>query len=97
MNAPVRINNPFPPGGSPSELRQTVAELMAVVEMRAGIVQSYAQIADDRGLAYGLRCLTAELKAALSAAGMLAEIARAEHRPSGKPALHQHETREARL
>lgn len=78
----------YAPGGSPDELRETIAELMATVGMRAQMAVNYASIADDVGLAYSLRCATAEFRAALAVAGMLVEATEPER--ARRRAAHSH-------
>jgi hypothetical protein len=70
--------DPMPPTGSPDDLRATICELMAVLAIRAEIVGRSAQIRDDAAVAYGLRCLTAELRAALGTGAMLAQATEPE-------------------
>lgn len=74
------------------ELRETVAQMMATVGMRAQMAVDYASIADDAGLAYTLRCAAAEFRAALAAAGMLAQITAPERaqRRAARPDPHSH-------
>ncbi len=86
MSASFPEPNAYPPGGSPAELRQTVADMMATVGMRANMACDYAAIGDDAGLAYTLRCAAAEFRAALSAAGMLAEITKVQR--EARPPRH---------
>ncbi|WP_210245065.1 hypothetical protein [Methylobacterium haplocladii] len=59
--------------------------MMATVGMRANMACDYAAIGDDAGLAYTLRCAAAEFRAALSAAGMLAELKRSQAKQAGQP------------
>lgn len=84
--------DPIPPTGSADDLRSTISELMTVLAMRADIVGRSAQIRDDAAVAYGLRCLTAELRAALGAGALLAQATEPERarrraaRPHRQPA-----------
>lgn len=88
MSAPTS----YPPGGSPDELRETIAQMMATVSMRAQMAVDYASISDDAGLAYTLRCAAAEFRAALAAAGMLAQITKPERarRLAARSSTHPH-------
>ena len=71
--------------------------MMGALEVRAGIIRSYAELGDDAGLAYGLRVITAELKAALGAAGMLAQVTEPERARRRAARTSQPEAREVAL
>lgn len=88
MSASYPSANDYPPGGSPAELRQTVADMMSSVGMRSNMAVDYAVLGDDAGLAYTLRCAAAEFRAALSAAGMLAELRKAKADQDRRPPVH---------
>ncbi|SDO53217.1 hypothetical protein SAMN05216360_1262 [Methylobacterium phyllostachyos] len=59
--------------GDPDKLRAHIAELMALVSMRANMVGDYAVLRDDAGLKYSMRCAAAEFRAALNLLGDLTE------------------------
>ncbi len=86
----------FAPGGSPPELRAEIARLMAAISIRAEIVARSVEIDDDVGAAYALRCLAAEVRAALSAGGMLAEVTKAEREQRRAARTQVHDLHEVR-
>lgn len=72
MSAPTLNPDDFA-YGDPDKLRAHIAELMAMVAMRANMANDYAVLRDDAGLRYTLKCAAAEFRAALSLLGDLAE------------------------
>lgn len=59
--------------GDPDKLRAHIAELMAMVAMRANMAGDYAVLRDDAGLRYSMKCAAAEFRAALNLLGDLTE------------------------
>ncbi|KAA0122229.1 hypothetical protein CIW48_19760 [Methylobacterium sp. P1-11] len=82
--------------GDPNKLRAHIAELMALVSMRADMVSDYAVLRDDAGLRYTMKCAAAEFRAALNLLGDLTEQTERERRQAA-PASHPHSNLEARL
>ena len=84
--------------GDPDKLRATIAQLMAAVAMRANMAGDYAQLRDDAGLRYSLRCAAAEFRAALNLLGDLTEQTKQDRQP-WQPASspHPRSKSEARL
>ncbi len=82
--------------GDPDKLRATIAELMAAVAMRANMAGDYAQLRDDAGLRYSLRCAAAEFRAALNLLGDLTEQTERERQRQQAPASRPHAKMEAR-
>lgn len=77
-NLPPQSNAALPPSdhfafGEPDKLRATIAELMALVSMRANMVGDYAYLRDDPGLRHAMKCAAAEFRAALNLLGDLSE------------------------
>ena len=84
--------------GDPDKLRAHIAELMAVVGMRASMAGDYASLRDDVGLRYSLRCAAAEFRAALNLLGDLTEqTERARQRRQPSSTSHPQSYQEARL
>ena len=84
--------------GDPDKLRAHIAELMALVSMRANMVGDYAVLRDDAGLKYSMRCAAAEFRAALNLLGDLTEQTDRDHqRRQSAPAPRTHSNQEARL
>jgi len=84
--------------GDPNKLRAHIAELMAMVAMRANMVGDYAVLRDDAGLRHSMRCAAAEFRTALNLLGELTEQTdRARQRRQPAPASHSHSNSEARL
>jgi hypothetical protein len=52
--------------GTPTALREYIAECIALAADQAGLVQTSAEIGDDKGLEYALRYFVAYAKAAFS-------------------------------
>ena len=52
--------------GTPAVLREYIAECISLAADQAGLVQSYAEIGDDKGLEYALRRFAAYAKSAFS-------------------------------
>jgi hypothetical protein len=65
MNALTPFRRSSSPCGSVAELRDFIGEIMALAAVQAGLAETYASLADDRGLEYALRCFAASSKAAL--------------------------------
>ena len=65
--------------GDPDKLRAHIAELMALVSMRANMAGDYAALRDDAGLRYSMKCAAAEFRAALNLLGDLTEQTEREH------------------
>lgn len=83
--------------GDPDKLRAHIAELMALVSMRANMVGDYAVLRDDAGLKYSMRCAAAEFRAALNLLGDLTEQTdRERQRRQPRPAPHTHLNSEVR-
>lgn len=83
--------------GDPDKLRATIAQLMAAVAMRANMAGDYAQLRDDAGLRYSLRCAAAEFRAALNLLGDLTEQTKSDRQPrKAAPASHHRSNPEAR-
>ncbi|MCJ2090360.1 hypothetical protein MKK88_30900 [Methylobacterium sp. E-005] len=83
--------------GDPDKLRAHIAELMALVSMRANMVGDYAVLRDDAGLKYSMRCAAAEFRAALNLLGDLTEQTdRERQRRQPRPAPHTHSNSEVR-
>jgi hypothetical protein len=83
--------------GDPDKLRATIAELMALVSMRANMAGDYAAMRDDAGLRYTLKCAAAEFRAALNLLGDLAEqTERERQRRQAAAASRTHSNSEAR-
>lgn len=83
--------------GDPDKLRATIAELMALVSMRANMVGDYAVLRDDAGLRYSMKCAAAEFRAALNLLGDLTEqTERERQRRQPASASHPHSNPEAR-
>ena len=53
------------PCGSAAELRAFIGETIGLAAVHAGLAETYASLADDKGLDYALRCFAASSKAAL--------------------------------
>jgi hypothetical protein len=84
--------------GDPDKLRATIADLMALVSMRANMVGDYAALRDDAGLRYSMKCAAAEFRAALNLLGDLTEqTERERQRRQAASASHPHSNSEARL
>lgn len=81
--------------GDPDKLRAHIAELMALVSMRANMVGDYAVLRDDAGLKYSMRCAAAEFRAALNLLGDLTEQTERQRRQP-RPAPHTHSDSEVR-
>jgi hypothetical protein len=60
--------------GTPDVYRQFIAETLAGAEIHARIGQNYAEIGDDPGLDYAIRCLIANTRAAVSVLANLKEM-----------------------
>ncbi len=71
--------------GDPDKYRAHIAELMALVSMRANMASDYAALRDDAGLRYTLKCCAAEFRAALNLLGDLTEQTEREQ-PARQPA-----------
>ncbi|MCJ2015953.1 hypothetical protein MKK84_00670 [Methylobacterium sp. E-065] len=83
--------------GDPDKLRAHIAELMAMVAMRANMANDYAVLRDDAGLRYTMKCAAAEFRAALGLLGDLAEqTERERQRRQPTPASHRHSNPEVR-
>ena len=83
--------------GDPDKLRAHIAELMAMVGMRANMANDYAVLRDDAGLRYTMKCAAAEFRAALNLLGDLTEqIDRERQRRQPVPASRTHSNSEAR-
>jgi len=83
--------------GDPDKLRAHIAELMAMVAMRANMANDYAALRDDAGLRYTMKCAAAEFRAALGLLGDLAEqTERERQRRQPTPASHRHSNPEVR-
>lgn len=83
--------------GDPDKYRAHIAELMAMVGMRANMVGDYAVMRDDAGLRYSMKCAAAEFRAALNLLGDLTEqMERERQRRRPAPASHAHSNPEAR-
>jgi hypothetical protein len=54
------------PIGSAAELRAFIGETMALAAVHANIAADYADLGDDKGLEYSLRCFAAACKSALA-------------------------------
>jgi hypothetical protein len=54
------------PCGSKIELRAFISESIALAAVHANIAADYADLGDDKGLEYALRCFAAACKAALA-------------------------------
>ena len=84
--------------GDPDKLRAHIAELMALVSMRANMVGDYAVLRDDAGLRYSMRCAAAEFRAALNLLGDLTEQTdRAHQRRQPVASPHTHSNPGSRL
>ncbi|GJE48427.1 hypothetical protein GOFOIKOB_1457 [Methylobacterium tardum] len=81
--------------GDPDKYRAHIAELMALVSMRANLVGDYAVLRDDAGLRYSMKCAAAEFRAALNLLGDLTEQTERE-RQRRQPASRTHSNPEAR-
>uniref|UniRef100_UPI00226A74B8 hypothetical protein n=1 Tax=unclassified Methylobacterium TaxID=2615210 RepID=UPI00226A74B8 len=55
--------------GDRDKLRAHIAELMAMVAMRANMANDHAVLRDDAGLRYTMKCAAAEFRAALGLLG----------------------------
>ena len=82
--------------GDPDKYRAHIAELMALVSMRAGMVCDYAAMRDDAGLRYSMKCAAAEFRAALNLLGDLTEQMERE-RQRQQPASHPRSNQEAHV
>jgi hypothetical protein len=83
--------------GDPDKLRAHIAELMALVSMRANMAGDYAAMRDDAGLRYTLKCCAAEFRAALNLLGDLTEqTERQRQRRQPPPASRPRSNSEAR-
>ncbi|MGU3665072.1 hypothetical protein ACLBX9_12905 [Methylobacterium sp. A49B] len=83
--------------GDPDKYRAHIAELMAMVGVRANMAADYAALRDDAGLRYTLKCAAAEFRAALGLLGDLAEqTERERQRRQPAPASHRHSNSEVR-
>ncbi|MCJ2137282.1 hypothetical protein MKK69_25095 [Methylobacterium sp. J-026] len=83
--------------GDPDKLRAHIAELMALVSMRANMVGDYVVLRDDAGLKYSMRCAAAEFRAALNLLGDLTEQTDRERQlRQPPPAPHTHSNSEVR-
>jgi hypothetical protein len=60
--------------GTPDVYRQFIAETLAGAEIHARIGQNYAEIGNDPGLDYAIRCLVANTRAAVSVLANLKEM-----------------------
>jgi hypothetical protein len=52
--------------GSVAELRAFIRETIGLAAVHAGLAETYASLADDKGLEYALQCFAASSKAALA-------------------------------
>ena len=95
MSAPTLNPNDYA-YGDPDKYRAHIAELMALVSMRANMAGDYAAMRDDAGLRYSMKCAAAEFRAALNLLGDLTEQLERE-RQRRQPALasHTHSNQEA--
>jgi hypothetical protein len=65
MNALTPFRRSSSPCGSVAELRAFIGETIGLAALHASLVETYASLADDRGLECALRCFAASSKAAL--------------------------------
>jgi hypothetical protein len=65
MNALTPFRRSSPPCGSVAELRDFIGETIVLAAVHASLAETYAALADDRGLEYALRCFAASSTAAL--------------------------------
>lgn len=97
MSAPTLNPNDYA-FGDPDKYRAHIAELMALVSMRANMAGDYAVMRDDAGLRYSMKCAAAEFRAALNLLGDLTEqLDRERQRRQSAPASHPHSNQEARV
>ena len=97
MSAPTLNPNDYA-YGDPDKLRAHIAELMAGVSMRAGMVGDYAFLRDDPGMRYAMKCAAAEFRAALNLLGDLTEQLEREHqRRQPAPTSRPHSNQEAHV
>ena len=97
MSAPTLNPNDYA-YGDPDKYRAHIAELMALVSMRANMAGDYAAMRDDAGLRYSMKCAAAEFRAALNLLGDLTEqMERERQRRQPTPASHPHSNQEARV
>lgn len=66
--------------GTSDVYRQFIAETLADAEIHARIGQNYAEIGNDPGLDYAIRCLVANTRAAVSVLANLQEMNAAQAR-----------------
>jgi hypothetical protein len=84
--------------GDPNKYRAHIAELMALVSMRANMAGDYAAMRDDAGLKYTMKCAAAEFRAALNLLGDLTEqMERERQRRQPARTSHPHSHPEAHL
>jgi hypothetical protein len=81
--------------GDADKYRAHIAELMALVSMRANMAGDYAAMRDDAGLKYTMKCAAAEFRAALNLLGELTEQMERERQRATVP--HSHSNSESRL
>ncbi len=62
---------PDPAHGTPDLYRVSIAECVGSLAIYGETVTRYAELGDDAGLAYGLRCMAANLRCALNLLGDL--------------------------
>lgn len=60
--------------GTPEAYRQFIAETLAGAEIHANVARTYAEIGNDAGLAYAIRCLVACTRASVSAMADLKDM-----------------------
>ena len=84
--------------GDPDKLRAHIAELMAIVSMRANMVGDYATLRDDAGMKYAMRCAAAEFRSALNLLGdLIDQLERERQRRQPACASHPRPNPEVRL
>lgn len=84
--------------GDPNKYRAHIAELMALVSMRANMAGDYAVLRDDVGLRYTLRCAAAEFSAALNLlADLIEQTEGKRQRCQAACAPYPHTSSEARI
>lgn len=84
--------------GTPDVYRQYIAETLAGAEIHARIGQNYAEIGNDPGLDYAIRCLVANTRAVVLVLANLKEMnaTHARRRAQAATALAEVEAVEVR-
>lgn len=86
------------PYGTPEAYRQFIAETVAGAAIHADLARTYAEIGNDAGLAYAIRCLVACTKVSVSVMADLKDLkAHQEQRRQAAARVQVGRAKEARV